>query len=76
MPAAMLSGASAAAGFALINSVGNLGGFFGPSITGWAREATGNYAMTLVVLGGFLALSGVIVLLVGRSHRSAAAETA
>jgi ACS family tartrate transporter-like MFS transporter len=70
MPAAMLSGASAAAGFALINSVGNLGGFFGPSITGWAREATGNYAMTLVVLGVFLAISGVIVLWIGRGAQA------
>lgn len=76
MPAATLSGASAAAGFALINSVGNLGGFFGPSITGWAREATGNYAMTLLLLGVFLALSGVIVLLIGRSDRAKTAQAA
>ncbi|ADV83579.1 major facilitator superfamily MFS_1 [Terriglobus saanensis SP1PR4] len=69
MPAATLSGASAAAGFALINSVGNLGGFFGPYMTGWVRGATGNYALTLVFLGGFLALSGVIVLMIGRSNR-------
>jgi ACS family tartrate transporter-like MFS transporter len=67
MPAATLSGASAAAGFALINSVGNLGGFFGPYMTGWVRTRTGNYALTLVFLGGFLALSGIIVLLIARS---------
>jgi len=69
MPAAMLSGASAAAGFALINSVGNLGGFFGPSITGLVRASTGNYAATLVILGVFLGLSGLIVLLIGRSDQ-------
>jgi ACS family tartrate transporter-like MFS transporter len=69
MPAATLSGASAAAGFALINSVGNLGGFFGPYLTGWIRGATGNYALTLVFLGGFLALSGIIILLIGRADR-------
>jgi MFS transporter, ACS family, tartrate transporter len=69
MPAALLSGASAAAGFALINSVGNLGGFFGPSITGWAKASTGNYSLILVILGGFLALSGVIILLIGQSDK-------
>jgi ACS family tartrate transporter-like MFS transporter len=75
MPATTLSGASAAAGFALINAVGNLGGFFGPYMTGWVRAATGNYALTLVFLGGFLALSGIIVLLIGRSDgRKLAAE--
>jgi ACS family tartrate transporter-like MFS transporter len=69
MPASVLSGASAAAGFALINSVGNLGGFVGPYMTGWVRTKTGDYALTLVFLGGFLALSGIIVLLIGRSER-------
>jgi MFS transporter, ACS family, tartrate transporter len=74
MPAALLSGVSAAAGFALINSVGSLGGLFGPSIAGLAREATGNYGMTLVVLGGFLAMSGVIVLLIGQSAQTKVSE--
>jgi ACS family tartrate transporter-like MFS transporter len=69
MPAAILSGTSAAAGFALINSVGNLGGFFGPSLTGWLKGMTGNYAVTLVILGSFLGLSGVIVLLIGQSDK-------
>jgi ACS family tartrate transporter-like MFS transporter len=76
MPAAVLSGVSAAAGFALINSVGSLGGLFGPSIAGLAREATGNYATALVVLGGFLAMSGVIVLLIGRSAQTKASPVA
>jgi ACS family tartrate transporter-like MFS transporter len=74
MPAALLSGVSAAAGFALINSIGSLGGLFGPSIAGLAREATGNYGMSLVVLGGFLAMSGVIVLLIGRSAQTKVSE--
>ena len=67
MPAAILSGVSAATGFALINSVGNLGGFFGPYLTGWVQASTGKFSLTLVALGIFLALSGVIVLLVARS---------
>lgn len=67
MPAAILSGISAATGFALINSVGNLGGFFGPYLTGWVRARTGKFSLTLVALGLSLALSGVIVLLVART---------
>ena len=74
IPAMRLSGVAAAAGFALINSVGNLGGFFGPYLTGWVREATGKFSLTLVVLGGFLATSGVIVLLVDQSTRKSRAR--
>jgi ACS family tartrate transporter-like MFS transporter len=73
IPAARLSGVAAAAGFALINSVGNLGGFFGPYLTGWIRETTGKFSLTLVVLGISLALSGAIVLLVGKRISQTAA---
>lgn len=69
MPAEVLSGESAAAGFALINCIGSLGGFFGPYMTGWVRSATGNYALTLVFLGGFLALSGIIILMIARADQ-------
>jgi len=70
LPTAMLAGTPAAAGLALINSVGNFGGFFGPTLTGWVRGHTGSFALALVALGGFLALSGVLVLLVARAPES------
>ncbi len=76
MPAAVLSGTAAAGGFALINSVGSLGGFFGPYLTGWIRSATGHYTWTLLMLGFFLALSGIIILFIGRSQSRASAITA
>ncbi len=41
--ATLLEGKSAAAGIALINSVGNLGGFWGPYIIGFVRNATGTF---------------------------------
>lgn len=63
LPALYLSGTSAAAGIALINSVGNLGGFFGPGIVGMAREATGNFASGLYLLAG-LAILGVLITMV------------
>ena len=38
LPTAFLSGASAAAGIAVINSIGNLAGFFGPFVMGWLKD--------------------------------------
>ena len=66
LPTAILAGTPAAAGLALINSVGNIGGFLGPTVTGYIRGATGSYAMALVMLGCFLALSGLVVLFIAR----------
>jgi ACS family tartrate transporter-like MFS transporter len=42
MPSGFLSGAAVATGFALINSVGNLGGFVGPSMVGFINQRTGS----------------------------------
>lgn len=70
LPTAILAGTPAAAGLALINSVGNFGGFLGPTLTGWVRGHTGSFSLALVALGGFLALSAVLVLLVARAPES------
>jgi ACS family tartrate transporter-like MFS transporter len=60
MPPMFLSGAGLAAGIAWINSIGNLGGFFGPWYVGVMKDLTGNYA------GGLygLALLGLIAAIV------------
>ncbi|HVH59111.1 MAG TPA: MFS transporter [Candidatus Sulfotelmatobacter sp.] len=55
MPSEFLSGFSAASGIAIINSVGNLGGFFGPSMVGFITQRTG-------ALHGGLAFAGVSML--------------
>jgi ACS family tartrate transporter-like MFS transporter len=60
MPAMFLTGGAAAAGIAWINSLGNLGGFFGPSAVGWARDLTGSYAGGLYCLAGFAFMSAVV----------------
>jgi len=65
LPTALLRGTAAAAGLALINSFANLGGFFGPSITGWLRTLTGDYVLGLLVMAGMLGLAAVSVLLIG-----------
>jgi ACS family tartrate transporter-like MFS transporter len=62
MPTAFLRGTAAAGGIALVNSIGNLGGFFGPSIVGWIREATGGFTAGLLTLAAILVVGAVIVL--------------
>lgn len=57
-----LSGASAAAGIALINSVGNIGGYVGPSIMGYLRQATHAYTEGLVLLAGSVALAAGLLI--------------
>jgi MFS transporter, ACS family, tartrate transporter len=64
MPTTLLSGTGAATGIAFINSVGNLGGFFGPYIIGLLRASTGYFKGGLLVLAGALAASGALVLTV------------
>jgi MFS transporter, ACS family, tartrate transporter len=60
IPSMILTGTAAASGIAWINSVGNLGGFFGPTIVGWAKDYTGSFAGGLYALAGFALLSAII----------------
>jgi MFS family permease len=60
LPSMFLTGSAAAAGIGLISAIGNLGGFIGPYVTGWARDATGGYAAGLYLLAG-LAVAGALV---------------
>ena len=62
MPTMFLTGAAAASGIAWINSLGNLGGFFGPSIVGWAKNISGSYAGGLYALAAFALMSAIISL--------------
>ncbi|WP_213064455.1 MFS transporter [Acinetobacter sp. ACNIH1] len=59
LPGRFLTGASAAAGIALINSVGNLGGYIGPFGIGLLKQYTGNmasglYFLTIVMIFGLI----------------------
>jgi ACS family tartrate transporter-like MFS transporter len=65
MPTAILSETAAAAGIAFINSVGNLGGFFGPYIIGVMRTSSGQFRGGLLVVACALALSGALALTAG-----------
>ena len=61
IPPIFLGGTAAAAGIALINSVGNLGGFVGPTVMGWLRGVSGSYAAGLLVLATALVIEAALV---------------
>lgn len=61
LPTAFLSGA-AAAGIAWINSVGSLGGYFGPDMIGRIRSATGSTEGAFFALAGIALIGAIIVL--------------
>lgn len=65
-PPTFLTGTAVAAGIAMINSIGNLGGFVGPYIVGVVKQFTGNFSMALMVLAASLFLSGLVALIVSR----------
>jgi len=71
MPTMFLSGSAAAAGIATINSIGNLGGFAGPAMIGWIKDATGSFLGGLYFVSGLLILSAVLTLVLSRSKRPA-----
>jgi D-galactonate transporter len=62
MPTAVLAGSAAAAGIAWINSVGNLAGFFGPSIVGIITDLTKRGDYGLYVVSAVLLLGAVLIL--------------
>jgi MFS transporter, ACS family, tartrate transporter len=60
MPPMFLTGTAAAASIAWINSIGNLGGFFGPWYVGFMKDTTGSYAGGLYGLALLCLMSGII----------------
>ena len=62
LPTAFLSGRAAAGGVALINSVGNVGGFVGPYIIGYVRQATQSFTNGMLVLAGTLLIAALLAL--------------
>jgi MFS family permease len=48
IPSALMTGAAAAASLAMINSIGQLGGWFGPWLFGWIRDLSGSDRIALL----------------------------
>jgi len=76
LPTAFLSGAAAAAGIAVINSIGNLAGFAGPFAMGWIKDQTGSYAGGLLLLAALGIIAVGIVLVLGRDEATERAPAA
>jgi ACS family tartrate transporter-like MFS transporter len=69
LPASLLAGTQAAAtGIALVNSIGNLGGFFGPYLTGWVRSISPGFAGAMLAYAAFLIVASVLVMLLDFSR--------
>jgi ACS family tartrate transporter-like MFS transporter len=62
LPASFLTGASAAAGIAAINSLGNLSGFAGPFAMGYLKDLTGNFTVGLLLLAGCAVIGAAVVM--------------
>lgn len=82
LPTQFLTGAAAAAGVALINTIGNLAGFSAPYITGALADATKDasgtpqYSLAMIVVGFFLLLSAIVMLILSRRGRTRAGGAA
>jgi ACS family tartrate transporter-like MFS transporter len=81
LPTAFLNANCAAAGVAAVNSIGNLGGYFGPQVFGVLRDRTHNDTASLYFLAACAAVGAVIVFVMGHNpaleqplERPAAAE--
>jgi ACS family tartrate transporter-like MFS transporter len=61
-PTRFLRASAAAGGIALINSVGNLAGYVGPSLMGFLKQATGAFGSGLIALAVSVALAGLLAL--------------
>jgi D-galactonate transporter len=62
LPTAFLAGAGAAAGIAMVNSIGNLAGFLSPYAVGWLKQATGANDSGMYMLAAFMVLGGLLAL--------------
>ncbi|PXF30083.1 hypothetical protein WH50_17130 [Pokkaliibacter plantistimulans] len=60
---------TAAVSIAVINSVGNLGGFVGPSLIGYVKGQTSNTTIALMFLSALLVISFVMTLLIRLQNR-------
>lgn len=76
LPSTFLSGSAAAAGIALINSIGNLGGFVGPYVIGWLHDATHSYQAGLYFLAGLSLVAAVLAPIVVNGRFIGAANAA
>jgi nitrate/nitrite transporter NarK len=64
IPSTYLSSTSAAAGIAIVSSIGSLGGLVGPSMIGYVQTTTGSLTLG-IQLAGCVVFAGGVALIVG-----------
>jgi nitrate/nitrite transporter NarK len=69
IPSALLTGTAAAGGIAMINSVGNLGGWFGPWVYGLVKDASGSTSLGLLCLAAAPVIAAIAVIAAGHDRR-------
>jgi len=74
LPTTFLTSTAAAGSVGFINSVGNLGGFVGPSVLGFVEKRTGSFQGGIWFLAGMMALAVIIVLLMFAKKEPAKAQ--
>jgi len=62
LPTAILAGAAAATGIALINSIGNLAGFLSPWVIGWIIDRTQSTDLGVYALAAIMSIGSLLVL--------------
>jgi len=62
MPSSFLAGKAAAAGIAMVATLANAAGFFGPTLVGTLKGQTGEYTAGLFILGGAASLAALLTL--------------
>jgi MFS family permease len=60
LPSAFLAGTAAAAGIGIVNSIGNLGGYFGPNIPVWAKAVSSNQSAALFIISAILLIGAFL----------------
>jgi len=73
LPSLFLTGAAAAGSIGLINSIGNLGGFLGPTVLGTVEKYTGSFVGGIYYLCASMAVCATIIALIGIGRRESSA---
>ncbi|PZP04442.1 MAG: MFS transporter [Pseudomonas protegens] len=76
LPTAVVGGAAAAAGVALINTLGNVAGFFSTIVVGWLTQVTGNTQTAMYFMAAILLIGGGLGLMVNHVRKTARLQTA
>ncbi|MGY3484779.1 sugar phosphate permease [Bradyrhizobium sp. USDA 4011] len=70
IPSTVLAGSAATSGIAVVNSIGNLGGYAGPYLIGKLRESTEGFSASLTAIAIFLCIGSILILAMPQLRRT------